>query len=74
MLGHRLGMSEEGPKEKDISFVAKEINRLKIATIEASKERERLPQPLFWSLFHSALADVRAAKERDRLINDLLES
>ena len=58
---------------KEASYVAREIQRIKSATIEAAEKRDRLPQPLFWSLFHSALKEVRDAKKRKRDLADLLE-
>lgn len=68
-------MSDENEinEKKQPSYAAREIQRLKTATIEAAEKRERLPQPLFWSLFHSALNNVREQKERERALADLLE-
>lgn len=54
------------------SHVAREIKRLKAASFSAASKRERLPQPLFWSLFHSALDDLRSSKKRSRKLNELL--
>ncbi len=66
-------MSDENIKKKELSYTAREIQRLKTATIEAADKRERLPQPLFWSLFHSALQNVRETKNKERAISDLLD-
>ena len=74
LMGLNQGMSEDDLKPKEMSGVAKEIQRLKTATIRAAQNRERLPQPLFWSLFHSSLKEVREAKEQERLISDLLDT
>lgn len=52
---------------------AKAIKRLKDATIAAADKRERLPQPLFWSLFTSELAEIKDGKESDRLLDSLLK-
>lgn len=56
------------------SAVSQEIERLRKAVIEASSSRERLPQPLFWSLFHTQLDTVRKAKKLRRDLKDILES
>ena len=56
------------------STIALEIERLKKATIEAAAKRDQLPQPLFWSLFHSSLKEIRKAKEEERVLSQLLES
>lgn len=59
-----------GPREP--STFAREVERLKAASLKAARERERLPQPLFWSLFHSKLKDLKREKELKRLLDDLL--
>lgn len=54
------------------SAVANEIAELKKKIQEISEERERLPQPLFWSLFHTRLAAIKRHKEVDRVLSALL--
>ena len=55
------------------TFIARRLARLKAATEHAAAKREHLPQPLFWSLFHSQLKEIRAEKERERLLREALE-
>lgn len=55
------------------SAIAAEISRIKHATVEAAAKRSRLPQPLFWSLFHAALDDLRRQKEQQRLLSSIFE-
>jgi hypothetical protein len=51
------------------SPIAKEIQRLKEKTIQATRDRERLPQPLFWSLFRSQLDLIREEKRMKRAVD-----
>ena len=43
------------------SRVAEEVEDLRSTILRLAKDRERLPQPLFWSLFNSRLKDIVAA-------------
>jgi len=52
--------------------IAARLETLKKATLAAAAKRERLPQPLFWSLFHSQIKEIRASKERLREASELL--
>lgn len=68
--------SEEMESEEEISphapsAVAVRIGKLKEATLAAVKKRERLTQPLFWSLFRSEVDSIKKRKERDRLIRQV---
>ena len=63
---------EEAVCVKEPTPVAEELRRLQAATIAAMEKRERLPQPLFWSLFHSELDKVRKAKKQERLLQEVL--
>lgn len=54
------------------SRVADEIEDLRATILRLAKDRERLPQPLFWSLFNSRLKDIKRSKELSRLLNDVL--
>ena len=54
------------------SPVARAVSRLKSASMQAARERETLPQPLFWSLFHSQLADIKKLKQQKGLIDALI--
>lgn len=54
------------------SQTAKEIAALQEKILRLANERERLPQPLFWSLFNSRIAEIRKNKDIARLLNDVL--
>jgi hypothetical protein len=54
------------------SAVADEITDLRRKIQKIAEERERLPQPLFWSLFHTRLAAIKKHKEIDRALSALL--
>jgi len=54
------------------SATAKEIADLQDKILKFARNRERLPQPLFWSLFNSRIRDIKKNKELERLLNDVL--
>jgi hypothetical protein len=54
------------------SPIAQQIQRLKEKTIQATRERERLPQPLFWSLFRTQLESIREEKRVTRAVDLVL--
>ena len=54
------------------SAVAKRISRLKNASLSAIGKRERLAQPLFWSLFQSEIEEIRKKKSEERLLRKIL--
>jgi hypothetical protein len=58
------------PRER--SAVAANIDNLKATVKRLAAEREVLPQPLFWSLFHSRLAAIKKAKEVERVVGEAL--
>ena len=62
----------EAVEEVERSGVAREIDDLKSTILRLSKDRERLPQPLFWSLFNSRLRDIKRHKELERLMRETL--
>lgn len=64
---------EENPTAVELSPIAREIARVHKLTIESAEKRERLPQPLFWSLFHARIAAVRRDKELARLLTSILK-
>ncbi len=49
--------------------IGNRIDRLKDATKRAIQKRERLPQPLFWSLFLHEVESIKSQrrKKRDKL-------
>lgn len=54
------------------SALAEELQDLKSTILRVASERERLPQPLFWSLFRSRIDAIRKAKEVERVIAEEL--
>lgn len=56
------------PQEK--SVIAREIEHLQSTVLRFAKDRERLPQPLFWSLFNSRIKDIKREKELARLLRE----
>lgn len=54
------------------SAIAKEIETLQETILRLARDRERLPQPLFWSLFNSRITDIKRNKELSRLLKDVL--
>ncbi len=55
------------------SAIAQEIQDLRETVSRLTHERERLPQPLFWSLFHNRLNKIRKTKELTRTLSQLLD-
>jgi len=51
---------------------AKEIAALHEKLMRLARDRERLPQPLFWSLFNSRIQEIKKNKELQRLLSDVL--
>lgn len=58
------------PRER--SAISANIDNLKATVKRLSEEREVLPQPLFWSLFHSRLAAIKKQKEIERVVSEAL--
>ena len=56
-----------GPSE-----IARDLSNLKDTILRVASERERLPQPLFWSLFRSRLQGIKQAKEVERVLQEVL--
>jgi hypothetical protein len=54
------------------SRVAERVERLRDATVKAAERRERLPQPLFWSLFRSEVEAIKKRKARARALSAAL--
>ena len=54
------------------SAVAKEVGDLQSTILRLARDRERLPQPLFWSLFNSRLKDIKRQKEEERALKAAL--
>ncbi len=52
--------------ESEREKVSLRLGRLRDATISVVRRRERVPQPLFWSLFHAEVSEIKKRKERER--------
>jgi len=46
--------------------LAEKLSNLKSATLGVVSRRERLPQPLFWSLFHTELDSIKKRRKKQR--------
>ena len=57
---------------KDPSALARDIENLQATVKRLASEREVLPQPLFWSLFHTRLASIKKQKEISRVVSEVL--
>jgi hypothetical protein len=62
---------ESAEVEIERSRIAEEIDDLRTTILRLAKDRDRLPQPLFWSLFNSRLKDIKRNKELSRLLNEV---
>ena len=51
--------------------LAKRVSSLKKSTLAAGEKHSRLPQTLFWSLFHSEVNEIKRKKARRKLLNAL---
>ena len=63
----------DGTKEANASPIARAVARLKEVSFNAARERERLPQPLFWSVFGHELQRIKKEKKALRLLAELFE-
>lgn len=48
------------------SLVSRKLERLKTVSLSIIASRERLPQPLFWSLFENKISEIRADRKKVR--------
>ena len=64
---------DDKPTPVERSAVAKDIENLQKTVLRLADEREVLPQPLFWSLFHSRLQGIRKHKEIERTLRECLD-
>ena len=69
---HDAESAPAGVEPRERSELAERVGRLRASAIEACRTRERLPQPLFWSLFHTEAACIREARGRARVVRMLL--
>lgn len=66
-------LQQEAPQDSPQSEISRRLERLKVATVDAARSRERLPQPLFWSLFRSEIEELRQQKELRRLLQSVFD-
>jgi len=67
---HDEDEDERQPTER--SAVATNIDNLQATVRRLAEEREVLPQPLFWSLFHTRLTAIKKQKEIARVVSEAL--
>ena len=70
-------MVSQEPEDDEIqplerTAIAREVSSLQDTVLRLARDRERLPQPLFWSLFNSRLKDIKRHKEEQRAIKAAL--
>lgn len=63
---------DDTPVCAERTAVAKELENLKDTILRLARDRERLPQPLFWSLFNSRLKEIKKSKEVSRILREAL--
>lgn len=54
------------------SKLAVDLQKLQASVNDIIQRREVLPQPLFWSLFHSRIDRIRKIKHQERIIKAVL--
>lgn len=77
-----MDSSESGSMQRDSaspvsarcekSSVAREIENLQETVNRFTRDRERLPQPLFWSLFNTRIREIKKSKEISRAVKEAL--
>lgn len=65
-------MSNQDDQVPVASLLAERVRRLREATVRAATARERLPQPLFWSLFRSEIDAIKKRKAQKRAVSAAL--
>ncbi|MBP9838495.1 MAG: hypothetical protein KBC84_07250 [Proteobacteria bacterium] len=50
-------------QEEQNSQLSKKVDKLREVSLKAIAARERVPQPLFWSLFHSRLNEIKEKRK-----------
>lgn len=58
----RPRLEPQGP-----TLVAQQLRQLRSRVFSLVEKRERLPHPLFWSVFCGEVAELRKRKEKERL-------
>ncbi len=63
-----LNDNEDGEGRSPLAVA---VEKLRKTSVDAAASRERLPQPLFWSLFNSKLKEIKEDKEKTRKLKDI---
>ena len=71
-MGDQYTDDDDDTQPKERSAVAANIESLQATVKRLAEERDVLPQPLFWSLFHSRLASIKKQKEVSRVVSEVL--
>lgn len=69
---HDNSKLEQSLAQNSKSEIAKEICKLQKAVRSSIDKRERLPQPMFWSLLFSRLQDIKRQQKLKRSIEEIL--
>jgi hypothetical protein len=69
----QISPDEQEGEEVQRSAVAEDLASLKATVTKLVEERDRLPQPMFWSLFNSRINSIKKHKELKRLLASTLE-
>lgn len=68
----KKALEDDDNQPAERSVIAKEVSSLQETILRLARDRERLPQPLFWSLFNSRLEDIKRQKEEARALKAAL--
>lgn len=53
--------------------LARKVGRLKESSFRLASQREKLPVPLFWSVFHLEIDSIKKEKHRSRMIRKIVD-
>jgi hypothetical protein len=65
--------AEDDPFKRPPSAVAIQLRTLRSAVLRAVNSRERVPHPLFWSLFLTEVSQLKRRKHEQRVVDQLLQ-
>ena len=68
----KKSLEDDDNQPSERSVIAKEVSSLQDTVLRLARDRDRLPQPLFWSLFNSRLKDIKRHKEEARALKAAL--
>jgi hypothetical protein len=63
-LLQKVPLQPESDPIDNRSEAAVEVCRIKAVAFDVAENRERIPQPLFWSLLHSQLDKIREVRKK----------